>query len=49
MQNFTDLLQGKHFQIFKIKSKGGKKMCIFNGKLIISYLGNGERYGQGYY
>jgi len=45
VQNFSDLLQGKHFQI-RVEMEG-VKMCFLTENW--SYLKNGERYGQGYY
>jgi len=45
MQNFSHLVRGEHFQI------GGR---MEGGKVRFSaenwpYLGNGKKYGQGYY
>jgi len=35
MQNFSDLVQGELFQIRSWMERGGRKMCIFSGKLAI--------------
>jgi len=45
MHNFSDVVQGKHFQI-RGWMEGEK--CAFSTKNW-SYLGNGERYSQSYY
>jgi len=47
MQNFSNLVQREHFQIRDLMD-WGKKSLRFSTEIWL-YLGNGDRYGQGYY
>jgi len=47
MQNFSDLVQKEHFQIWSWMERGRKNMHFSTKNW--PYLRNGERYGQCYY
>jgi len=48
MQNFSDQVKGKHFEIRGWVDGGVEKMCVLSTENW-PYLGNSERYGQGCY